>query len=184
MVFAYFDSCIWLSALIRKDSKHHIAVSLFEQVRKGNYIVMVSHFVLSEILVTMKEKLITHHDVRTNPVIEVLESLTKQKYSEFSSTLLKLPNVTLKDPNAMSYQILKPSFDLLFQYFGTIIQENECPICRDPYNFLGVDGIRESDALHALLALHLNCDFFFTFDKDFLPLVNDSTISPMKIKVL
>jgi predicted nucleic acid-binding protein len=184
MVFAYFDSCIWLSALIRRDSKHPIALSLFEQVKKGNYTILVNHYVLSEILETMKEKLVTHHDVRTNPVIQVLETLTKEKYREFSNTLLKLTNVKLKDPNVMSYQILKPSFDLLFKYFGSIVEEDTCPICRNPKNFIGVDGICESDALHALLALHLNCDIFFTFDKDFLPLINDSIISPMQIKVL
>jgi hypothetical protein len=132
----------------------------------------------------MKEKLVMHHDVRTNPIVQALESLTKQKYGEFSSTLLALTNVKLKDPNASAYQILNPSFALLFKYFGSLIQENECPVCRMPYNFLGVNGVCESDALHVLLAWHLNCDVFFTFDKDFLELVNDSTVAPMKIRVL
>lgn len=184
MVFAYFDTCIWLSALIRRDSKHRTAVSLFEQVKNGKYTLLVGHHVLSEILETMKEKLVTHHEVRTNPVIQTLEGITKEKYTEFASTLLALTNVKLKDPNTLASQVLNPSFALLFKHFGSIIQETECPICGTAYTFLGVDGICESDALHVLLAWHLNCDFFFTFDKDFLEIAQDSTISPMKIVVL
>ena len=184
MVFAYFDTCVWLSALISKDSKHATALSVFDEAKDGNYTILVSHHVLCEILDVLKDKLVTHQKVRVSPSRETLEQLVKEKYQEFSAMLLSLTNVRIKNPNASTHQILRPCFSLLYKYFGSVVQDNKCPVCGASYNFIDCDTVYEKDILHALLAWNLNCDIFVTFDNDFRPLASEESLTPMTIRVL
>lgn len=184
MVFAYLDTCVWLSALISQDSKHSTALSVFENARRGNYTILVSHHILSEILDVLKSKLVTHSTVRRNPSGQTLEALVKRKYRDFSNTLLQLANVRIKNPNVSTHRVLRPGFSLLYKYFGDVVQYTTCPICRGHYNFIDCESLFEPDALHVLLAWNLNCDLFITFDKDFEQLENESSLSPMTIQIL
>jgi len=184
MVFAYLDTCVWLSALISGDSNHQTALSVFNDAKQGKYTILVTHHVLCEVLDVLKEKLVTHHKVRTKPSTQVLEELVKEKFGEFSARLLRSINVRIKNPYASAHQISYPTFSLLWKYFGTIAHDNTCPICRNPYNFIKCDTVCESDLLHALLAWNLNCDLFITFDNDFRQLQNESSLLPMIIQVL
>jgi predicted nucleic acid-binding protein len=184
MVFVYLDTCVWLSALIRAHPKHNIAWSLFEEARRGDSIILVSHHVLSEIVDVLKRKLVIKQSVRDNPSIQELEKLVKSKYRTFSLTLLQLPNVRIKNPNTTTHKIFRNCFSLLFRYFGDINQENKCPICGNTYDFIECDSVYEKDVLHALLAWNLNSDRFVTFDKDFEQLKNEASLTPMSIEVM
>lgn len=184
MVFAYLDTCVWLSAFIEKDPKHSTAIAVLDGARNGKYTILVSHHVLCEILDALKDKLVTHQKVRNNPSTETLEQFVKEKYRELSVTLLSLTNVRIKNPNVASHQVFRSSFSLLYNYFGGIKQDNKCPICKNFYNFIDCDTVYEKDVIHALLAWNLNCDTFITFDNDFRQLVGEETLSPMTIDVL
>lgn len=184
MVFAYLDTCVWLSALISDDPKHSTAISVFNEAKKGNYTILVSHHVLCEIFDVLKDKLVTHQKVRDSPSRETLEQLVKEKYKEFSFRLLSLTNVRIRNPNASTHQVLRPTFSLLYNYLGSVVQNNRCPICGAFYSYIGCDTVYESDVMHALLAWNLNCDIFITFDTDFRPLISEDSLSPMRIKVL
>ena len=184
MVFAYLDTCVWLSALISQDSKHSTALSVFERARRGIYTILVTHHVLSEIFDVLKNKLVTHSTVRANPSAQTLEALVKRKYRNFSNNLLQLANTRIKNPNVSTHRVLRPGFSLLYKYFGDVVQQTTCPICGGHYSFIDCDTIFEPDALHALLAWNLNCDLFITFDKDFEQLKNESSLSPMTIQIL
>lgn len=183
MVFVYLDTCVWLSALISRDPKHKTAISILERARAGTYTILVTHHVLNEIFDVLKKKLVTHQSVRNNPTAETLEALVKQKYREFCSELLQLPNIRIKNPNVSTHQVLRPSFSLLYRYLGDVKQHDECPICCNPYDYLECDTIFERDALHVFLAWNLNCDLFVTFDADFEQIRNDTALVPMNIQV-
>lgn len=179
MVFAYFDTCIWLSAFFSKDTNHKKAVELFQQVEKGQYALLVTHHVLVEIFDVLKKQaaVATKNQQGT-------EKLTRQMYRKLSKTLLKLKNVRIKNPHVQTHDVFRPSFSLLYKYLGRIAVTNKCPICSSTFNFVSLDTIFEGDALHVLLAWNLNCDIFITFDKDFKQLEKEPSLSPMKIEVL
>ena len=179
MVFAYFDTCVWLSALLSRDVNHDKAIELFRQVRAGQYVVIVSHHILNEIIDFLKKQAA----IRTKDEQRAVE-LTKRKYREFSNTLLRMPNVRIKNPHTPTHDILRPSFSLLFKYLKGILHLDKCPICQRDFEYVEPDTIFEGDALHVLLAWNLNCDVFITFDKDFKNLEKEPRLSPMKIKVI
>jgi hypothetical protein len=170
--------------IARADPKHDVAVSVLDNARQSRYTILVTHHVLSEILDVLKNKLVTHQRVRIHPSTQTLEGLVKGKFKEFSVRLLGLTNVRIKNPHVSTHEVLRPSFSLLYKYFGMIKQDSECPICGSQYDFIKCDTVYEDDALHALLAWNLNCDLFITFDKDFLQLKNEGSLSPMTIQVL
>jgi predicted nucleic acid-binding protein len=184
MVFVYLDTCVWISRLISTDQKHNVARSLFEDARREKSIILVSHHVLSEIFDVLKSKLVTTPRVRANPKAQELENIVKRKYRTFSVSLLRLPNVRIKNPNNPSGKIFRNCFSLLFRYLGNVKQKNYCPICKRAYDFIECDSVYEKDVLHALIAWNLNCDRFVTFDKDFKQLENEGSLAPMKIEVL
>ena len=179
MVLAYFDTCVWISAFLTRDTNHRKAVQIFNKVEHGDYIVLVTHHILSEILDFLKKEsvVLTKDDLKA-------EALTKSEYSKFSNTLLKLPNIVIKNPNTSARDVLHPSFSLLFKYLRGMHSRSDCPICHGTFNYVGADTIFEGDALHAILAWALNCDVFITFDKDFAKLTSESLLNPMKISVL
>lgn len=179
MVFAYFDTCIWLSAFRTKDVNHNKAVDLFQQVKSSRYVVVVTHHVLNEILDVLKNEAViyTKDEVRA-------EQLTRTMYRELSQTLLSLPNVLIKNPNIQTHNIFRPSFSLLYKYLKGIYRSSNCPICHTSFDYVEPDTIFKDDALHAMLAWALNCDVFLTFDKDFQKLAGDSILQPMKVVVL
>jgi predicted nucleic acid-binding protein len=183
MVLAYLDTCVWLSALYKRHPKHNIALSIFNEARKGNYTIFVTHHVLSEVFDVLKKKMVTSQKVRSTLSASTLEKLVKAKYAEFGKTILALTSVRFRNPYASTNQVFYPSFVLLNKYFGKIKQENKCPICDNTYKYIECDTIYEGDALHVLLAFSLNCDVFITFDDDFTQLVGESSLAPMAIKV-
>jgi len=179
MVLAYFDTCVWLSAFFTHDLNHKKALDIFEKVKTDNYTVIVSHHILNEILDVLKREavIVTKDEVKA-------EALTKQTYGRFSQALLRLPNVLIKNPNVSTHNVLRPSFSLLFKYLKGISISNNCPICQGDFTFVESDTIFKDDALHAMLAWALNCDVFLTFDKDFVKLINEPLLNPMRIDVL
>jgi predicted nucleic acid-binding protein len=179
MVFAYFDTCVWLSAFSSKDLNHDKAVKLFERVKEGQYVVLVSHHVLNEILDVLKKRAVI-----TAREEQKAEELTREKYREFSRVLLTLINVRIKNPYVSTHQVLRRSFSLLCRYMKGISHSDTCPICGTEYNYVNSDTIFEGDALHVLIAWNLNCDIFFTFDKDFKQLIDDNSLRPMQVKIL
>jgi predicted nucleic acid-binding protein len=179
MVFAYFDTCVWISAFFSKNSNHAKAVEIFEKVKNGDYIVIVTHHILNETLDVLKREAI----ISTKDEAKA-EVLTKNEYQKFSKVLLRLPNVIIKNPNVSTQHVFRPSFSLLFKYVKGMSSSGSCPICHGAFNFVESDTIYEGDALHAMLAWALNCDVFVTFDKDFMKLVKEPLLSPMKIDVL
>jgi len=178
MVFVYFDTCVWISAFLSRDINHPKAVAAFEKVKHGDYTVLVTHHVLSEILDFLKkEAVVSLKDERK------AELLTREGYAKFSIRLLRMPNVVMKNPNAPIRDIFHRSFLLLFKYLRGMLRRDDCPVCHSAFSFVQPDTIFLSDALHATLAWALNCDLFLTFDKDFSKLANEHLLSPMKIDV-
>jgi len=179
MVFAYLDTCVWLSAFLTNDVNHEKAIEIFQQVKNGKYIVIITHHVLNEIVDVLKrEAVITVKDeIRA-------EQLTKEKYRSLSKVLLSLPNVLIKNPNVPTHNVLRPSFSLLFKYVKGMSRLSKCPICHTNFDYVEPETIFRDDALHAMLAWALNCDIFITFDKDFKKLLNEPLLKPMKIEVL
>jgi|GEM_PF-6885650 predicted nucleic acid-binding protein len=179
MPLVYFDTCVWLSAFLTKDVNHEKAVELFQQIRSGKYIVVVTHHVLNEIIDFLKNQaaISTKDEAKA-------EEVTRANYKELSLVLLKLPNVLIKNPNVSTHNVLRPSFSLLFKYLRGILRSNICPICHTNFEYVEPDTISRDDALHCMLAWALNCDVFITFDKDFRKLSSDPILQPMKIEVL
>lgn len=179
MIFAYLDTCIWLSAFFKRDVNHKKAIEIFRKARNDQYVILITHHVMNEILDVLKTKVA----VKTRNEAAA-EKLVRKKYTEFSTSLLKLRNVRIKNPNASTHQVFRSSFSLLFKYLKGIAQSNTCPICRNPFNYVESDTIFRDDALHVLIAWHLNCDKFLTFDQDFERLENENSLLPMQIEVL
>lgn len=178
MMLAYFDTCVWLSAFFTDDVNHGKATALFQQVKDGKYMVVVTHHVLNEIIDILKAKAV----VKTNDEA-LAEQLTRTIYKDFSRILLSLPNVRIKNPNVPTYNVFRSSFSLLYKYLRGISRSSNCPICRTNFEYIAPDTIFRDDALHAVLAWALNCDVFITFDNDFIKLLNEPLLQPMKIEV-
>jgi predicted nucleic acid-binding protein len=184
MSLVYLDTCVWLSALNSKHSKHALALEILDKAKKVIYTVFVTHHILAEILDVLKDQMVISKNVRNSPSKQLLEQLVKDKYKSFIKTLLSLVNVRIINPNASTNRVFRPSFSLLYRYFGQIVFDNKCPICKGKYNFIDVDTIYEKDALHALMAWNLNCNIFITFDDDFKQLTREKSLLPMSIQVL
>jgi predicted nucleic acid-binding protein len=179
LVLAYFDTCVWISAFFTNNSNHAKAISIFQKVKNSDYVVMVTHQLLNEILDVLKTKATV---ATRNEALAVMQ--TKLTYQRLSLALLSMPNVYIKNPSISSPNLFKPCFALLFKYIKGISFANNCPICHNNYNYVEADTIFRDDALHVMLAWALNCDVFVTFDKDFNQLVNEPLLQPMKINVI
>jgi predicted nucleic acid-binding protein len=179
MALAYLDTCVWLSAFHTKDWNHTKAVEALEKVKNGDYIAIITHHVLNEILDVMKTEAVVSTKNESKA-----EALARQMYGIFSQTLLRLPNVLIKNPHVSAQNVFRPSFSLLFKHLRGMSQSSNCPICRSNFPFVEPDTIFRDDAVHAMLAWLLNCDVFVTFDKDFLKLSNEPLLHPMKIEVV
>jgi predicted nucleic acid-binding protein len=178
---AYLDTCVWLSILFSNDPNHSKAMQVLQDIRNGKYQqTFISHHVLAEIFDVLKKQVAIANP--SNPT--KFQTLTRTKFQGFILRILQLPNVILKNPNASSDLVLRPSFVLLTKYLGTVKKTSNCPVCNSKFSFIEHDAIYEPDALHALVACNLNCDIFITFDKDFIPLKNDPKIAPMSIQVM
>lgn len=185
MVIVYLDSNIWLSYFYSSDSNHSKAVQEIQKIENGVYTVIISKHVLNEILDRLKRSFVIKGQIRSSPShlrAKNLENLVKETFKKLSMKIFSLTNVRFKEPTAEIP--MNKTFDILWQYFGTVYEKNRCPICRNRYQYIGYDGFYEADALHVALAHSLNCEVFKTFDKDFKVLENEQIISPLNIEVI
>jgi len=178
-MIVYLDTCVWLSIFFSKDPNHQKGVEILGKIKEGQYVALVTHHVLNEILDVLKTRIAM---IAKNSY--ALQMMIKEKYKEFTTRFLQLPNVRIKNPYADAHKVLRPSFSLLYKYLGELRLLEQCPGCGSSFTFKECDTIYRDDALHVILAWHLNCDAFITFDKDFEQIKDDDSLKPMEIEVL
>lgn len=179
MALTYFDTCVWLSAFFTHNPNHGKAITTFNKIKNDKDTIIVTHHLLNEIFDVLKNQC----NVALKDAGKA-ERETKNLYQQFSGNLMAMPNVIIKNPNISCHNLFTPVFSLLFKYSKGIAFSFNCPICHKRYNYVETDTIFRDDAIHAILAWALNCDIFFTFDKDFYQMSNDPLISPLKINVI
>lgn len=192
---AYVDTNILVSYALgeEKDERFHVVEKFFADVLKGQYIVVISHFVLSETLHTLR-------NIATNQVYKELKNQCSQ------DDLIKLVNssnfrndvndrsmkafkiiidIITRDPDHFkleeyevpySEKMFEDGLKILSEVFGDFrVYRYRCPKCEA---YLGCDtcgfdcevvykAINAPDVTHALISSYLLCDYFFTMDKYF-----------------
>lgn len=180
----YFDSCVWISALISKDSNHDKALTEIQKIKLNIYNVYISDHLLNEIHDYIKKICIIIQKGKKNTSQVDYKLIVRTMYNDFIAKLLSLPNITFMNPNLSSNMLYQESNLIIKNHIGVIKKDIKCPICKSNYDFWEHDGLYESDIIHALISKELKCGILITFDNDFNTLKTEPNISPLTIQVI
>jgi len=176
-----------------KDKKFHIAKKVFEEVLEGKYAVVLSHFVLSEVLhalrnIATKE---TFKQMKNNPnqqdLIRIANSSefkknVNDKSLEAFKTIIEYitsnsDQFIIKQPHTpYSEAIFSEGLKILSRNFGVFrVYRYRCGKCDhdlscDKCGFnceIVYKSINAPDITHALISDNLKCEYFFTMDHYF-----------------
>lgn len=180
----YFDSCVWISALISKDINHSKANTEIQKIKLNIYNVYISDHLLNEIHDYIKKICILIQKTKKNTSPADYRLTVKTMYDIFIAKLLSLPNITFMNPNISSNILYQESNLIIKNHIGVIRNDIKCPICKGSFDYWKYDGLYESDIIHALISKELKCSTLITFDNDFNTLKTEPNISPLTIQVI
>lgn len=184
MTLVYLDTCVWLSAANTRDSNHTKAKQLMAKIQSGAYVAVVSRHVLLEVLDVLRDRMVMDPRVRPTSDRVVHRKIVETLYKNFTSKILGMRNVRLRDPSTPTFETLKESAQLVRNVWGNVSTSPRCPICKSSYRFIEYDGPHRDDMLHSILASKMGCDVLITFDQGFSLIKNAPEISPMSIQIL
>ena len=167
------------------DKNHQKALSVFEKIKSGSYVAIVSRHVLAEVLDVLRQKMLTDPAVRsavdpTNTHRNMVQSL----YKQFVTKVLESVNIRIKDTTDPTVAILEDRIRVLTQVCGEVTEQENCPICHSKYRYLEHDCPLRDDVLHAIIADRVGCDQVVTFDQDFDILRKIPKFAHLHIQVL
>ncbi len=185
-VRVYFDTNIWISAMDTKDRNHDTAEKQFDQVRDGKLKLVVSKWVLLELIRFIIYEAMKDPTVRASKAPADIKAYSTKVFADYGKNLLRMKNVLLSDPDTKTSRTLNRAFELSKRIFGHATKESECPVCHKPFDkdFFDYHGPHQLDFIHALIARDLQCQKMLTFDPDFALLKGDSFIQPLSIEIL
>jgi predicted nucleic acid-binding protein len=184
MTLVYLDTSVWLSIANRKDINHAKANQVMKKVQSGAYVAIISRHVLSEIMDVLRDKLVVDSRVRTTADQAAHRRIAENLFKVFTSRILGMRNVRLRDPSDPTYEILKESTQLVKTIWGTLVTSASCPICKSAYQFIEYDGPHRDDMLHSVLASKMGCDVLITFDHGFSLIQKSPLLSHISIQIL
>ena len=184
MTLVYLDTSVWIARFWTHDRHHQKTIPIFRSIRNGTYTVLITHHILNEIAEVIKKKTILNLKRLNNSSDNDYKNIYQTKLTTLLNIILRLPNVRIQNPNVSTDKILQPSFNVMQRNAVQISIDNNCPICRNAYNFWDYDAPDERDILHGLLAVELGCDLLITFDSDYRCLQNEPEFSTLAISIL
>ena len=135
----YIDSCIFLAHLFNENNycRDYINTIGYKNRNRG----VISHFVLSEIMINIITK-IDYDDYLKGKI------LREECFENISETIIRLKYKKLLDILKITSKILDK------ELYDKLIKSDT--------------KLTEDDALHIIEAIKSNCDFFVTIDKEII----------------
>ena len=187
----YIDTNVLISYISgpqKEPTQYPKAQRIFDELKQGTYIGVISTLVLIEIKGVIRTILGTDRmqleTIAQNKQADHIKLESQKIYDELISELLKLPNIKFEKGRQSNFQsILDLANQIMDDIKGDVRFYNTCGNCGAQYKSSKHKQILAADILHALLAKDTACDTLITFDKGFAGLVNNDTISPLQIVV-
>jgi len=192
----YLDTCVWI-AYIRgeEDQKYDAAEKIMLDVKHGKMRIIMTDLVLLEILNVLRKIEGRNFKILSNMLNDqertrYVNQKSSSKFREFVDEITKVPFIHFKKVSGINLQdgILSPSLEFMWKYPGNVRLKRFCRVCktRKPVPFFSeYKGLGPVDLMHILLAVHLGCEYFITFDRDFRALSREPYFAKIiKIKIL
>lgn len=185
MTVVYLDTSIWLSFGFTRDRNHGKALAVISQLRSRAIVIFVSRHIVSEVLDVLKERAKLHPSVRAASYSpNVHRALVEKWFKQFTTTVLGVPNVRIRDTTTSMVKILTDQQKIMLDAWGTISTWIQCPICHSAFNFVQYDCPGKNDVLHSIIADEIQCDILLSFDKDFAIMGRLPRFAHMPIQVV
>lgn len=187
----YIDTNImiaYISGPEKEKDQFHKAKQIFDDIRQGRFIGVISTLTLIEVKGVLRTILGADREqlqaIPENKRADHVRDKAKEIFQAFVSELLRLSSIKFEKGRQTNFQsILDTANDIMDDIKGTVRFYNTCGNCNAPYKSSKHKQILAADILHALLAKDTSCDSLITFDKGFKTLAGNQHINSLQIQV-
>ena len=187
----YIDTNVLISYISgpqKEPTQYPKAQKIFNELKQGSYIGVISTLVLIEVKGVIRTILGADRaqleTIEQSKQADHVKSESQKIYNELIAELLQLPNIKFEKGRQSNFQsVLDAANQIMDDIQGDVRFYNTCGNCGAQYKSSKHKQILAADILHALLAKDTACDSLITFDKGFAALVSNSTISSLQIVV-
>jgi len=182
---AYLDTNVLVYRLLPSNNSRlqRGARDILDKCRSGTHLGIISNLTLTE-FAGVCQKMETYDIVRIGPMNDIQRETHIQteglaNYNRVIPHFLSLPHIKLEETSNLKFSdIISDSLEVMQETIGTI----KIPRAR-PGEQIKAEFRRAyvADILHLLLAKHVGCDEFYTFDKDIKKLQSHQKFDSIKI---
>lgn len=171
-----------------KDPNYQKAKDVFDEVKRGNYVGVISTLTLIEVIGVLRTLIGRERTVLQgfsyNEQADYVKDEAQNWYNQLIAEILQMPNIKIeKGKQANLQSTLETAFEIMTEIKGVVKFYQQCGICGSNHPASAHKQVLAADILHALIAKDTVCDFLVTFDKGFNGLSNEPRISPLQIMV-
>lgn len=188
----YIDTNIlvsYISGPQKEPREYPTAKQIFDDIKQGKYIGVISTLVLIELKGVIRALLgydrTQLETIPQNKQADHVKSEAAKIYDQLVGQLLQLTNVKFEKGRQTHFQsVLDNANSIMDDIKGEVRFYSNCGICNAPYKSSKHKQILVADIFHALLAKDTSCDSLITFDKGFNALRGNTIIGSMQIQVM
>lgn len=185
MIKAYLDTNVLVYRLFSQNNSRlqYGANDILNKCRTGTHLGIISNLTLTE-FAGVCQKMETYDITTIGPMNNTqrqqhVQSEGLKNYNRVIPHFLSLPYIKLERASNLKFQdIISDAVEVMQETFGTIRIPRSLPGQQIRAEF---KRAYTADILHVLLAKHIECDEFYTFDADIKKLESHPKISSMKI---
>lgn len=188
---AYLDTNIiiaYVSGSQKDPFQYPKARQIFDEIRQGKYIGVISTLMLIEMKGVLRTLLgrerAALESIPAHKQPDYVKDEATEQYKIVLAELLRLPYIKFEKGKQSNLQsVLEEADQIMDDIKGSVRFYDKCGICRSQFKNSVYKQILAADILHALLAKDTGCDMLITFDKGFAALTGNSQIGTMQIMV-